>query len=446
MRFRSAMVLGHAATFVLSAAVAALAIASLSATVGATRRDAEIFGDDLAAVEQLRVRGEQLMSAGRGFLLTGEADDLARFEGARKDFAAQLATLKKRAVADEEVAAVADAATAYQVAAETVAAEREGAASASERVIATYDDAVRPRHEALEDALVKLLARADRSFDHSLDGTAASAKLSEVAVGAIAMAILAIGAGLAWLTTRRLAADYARLEQARQAATIAVRARDDTLAIVSHDLRTPLQTIVLGTGLLADDTSDDDVRRRMRPLKNAAQRMRRMVDSLLEAAKLEAGDLELRCEPCAVATVLELTVEQFEARAAAADVRLETKAADGDLVLDRDRVVEVLSNLIDNAMKHTPAGGRIAVVAEACGDDVRFAVRDSGPGIADTDVEHLFDRYWQRDRRRGNGVGLGLYICKLIVEGHAGRIGAGRSPDGGAELWFSLPRVSGRGS
>jgi signal transduction histidine kinase len=446
MRFRSALVLGHAATFVLSAAVAALAIVSLSATVGATRRDASVFGQDLAAVERLRVRGEQLMSAGRGFLLTGEADDLARFEAARKDFAAQLATLRQRAVAGDEVAAVGDAATAYQVAAETVAAEREGAASADEAVIAKYDDAVKPRHEALEDALVKLLARADRSFDHSLDATAASARLSEVGVGAIAAAILAIGAALAWLTTRRLSADYLRLEQARQAATTAVRARDDTLAIVSHDLRTPLQTIVLGTGLLADEARDDDVRRRVRVFGNAAQRMRRMVDSLLEAAKLESGDVELRREACPISTVVDLTVEQFETRATSSDIRLDTRACGGALVLDRDRIVEVLSNLVDNAMKHTPAGGRVSVVADDSGETVRFAVRDSGSGVAEADLPHLFDRYWQRDRRRGNGVGLGLYICKMIVEAHGGHIGAGRAPDGGAELWFALPRASDTGS
>ena len=234
----------------------------------------------------------------------------------------------------------------------------------------------------------------------------------------------------------------ARERAAREEAEAAVRSRDDILAIVSHDLRNPLNTISMSLSLLEMGHGHDRSRAQAGIIRRALGHMNRLIQDLLDVNQIAAGRLEVRAEPLEVATVME------DARAALAQMamrksqRLEVHGAAAAVLADRDRVGQVLANLVGNAIKFTPEGGRIVVSAEAQEREVRFCVADTGPGIEAQDLPHIFDRFWQVRRVRRGGVGLGLAIGKGIVEAHGGRIWARSRPGVGSEFFFTLPRAA----
>jgi signal transduction histidine kinase len=219
----------------------------------------------------------------------------------------------------------------------------------------------------------------------------------------------------------------------------AVEARDELIAIVSHDLRSPLTAISIGSTLLDEAIAGGAAHKQVATIRRASEHMEHLIAELLDVAKLEAGKLEFRTEPCTIDSLLEAVGALFAARAAQAEIALTIEpACAGSVTVDRERIVQVLSNLVGNALKFTPPGGRLSVAAHGAGEAVRIAVTDTGPGIPGADVPHLFERYWQ-GRRRGRGsLGLGLYICKQIVEAHGGRIGVETQAGKGSTFWVEL--------
>jgi signal transduction histidine kinase len=143
---------------------------------------------------------------------------------------------------------------------------------------------------------------------------------------------------------------------------------------------------------------------------------------------------------CQLEAVIAETIDTFNPAASERNIRLEQDVAPRDLEAraDRERLVQVLSNLVGNALKFTPDGGAIRVSARKEGRRVRFEVRDTGPGIAPDHLPHLFDRYWKADVRGARGAGLGLYIAKGIVEAHGGRIWVESQPGKGSSFQFEL--------
>ena len=211
------------------------------------------------------------------------------------------------------------------------------------------------------------------------------------------------------------------------------------LDIVSHDLRSPLGAILLGLELVQQTHGDD---RTVSLVAHSAQRMQRLVNDLLDASRAEIAQLELQLRAWEPRAVLEPTREQFEPLAKAAGITLETECtAEGELVCDRQRVGQILSNLIGNAIKFTRPGDKILVAASASDGSVRFSVSDHGPGIPAEEQAQMFEAYRQGSKtsHRG-GIGLGLYICKKLVEAHGGKIGVYSTPDQGSTFWFELPR------
>lgn len=237
-----------------------------------------------------------------------------------------------------------------------------------------------------------------------------------------------------------LAVDNAHLYGEAQAA---VRVRDDVLAIVSHDLRNPLSTILTSTSRLLETVDERGAPMRL-PLERcqrAARRMTRMISDLVDAASLEMGALSLDRREHEVSRVVAEAIDLLQPLA---DARRLTVVVDASPALlaacDRERVVQVLSNLVGNAIKFTPPGGEIRVTAESWAGMVRLAVRDTGPGIAPEQLPRIFDRYWHADTRESRqGAGLGLYIAKGIVEHHGGRIWAESAPGQGSTFYFTLP-------
>ena len=229
----------------------------------------------------------------------------------------------------------------------------------------------------------------------------------------------------------------------------AIRARDELLAVVAHDLRTPLNVVLFGVDLILrfgdEELTPDLVRGRMQAVRRAALRMQRLISDLLDLARLDQGRLSMEIAPCEVAALIRDAVEAFESQgnAPAAPVQAQPGAALGEVRCDRERMLQVLSNLISNARQFTSPKGRITVRAERAGDEVRFAVADTGCGVAEEELPHLFERYWTSRPAGQRGTGLGLYIARGIVEAHGGRIGVESALGRGSTFWFTLPAADG---
>ena len=226
----------------------------------------------------------------------------------------------------------------------------------------------------------------------------------------------------------------------------AVRARDEVLAIVSHDLRNPLWVIDLqARELLSANAASSDLstlREGALLTKRAVAQMSSLIDNLLNRAAIEAG-LPLRVQPLAVRQTVEEVLETLRPLAEAHALTLVAELdGDASMLADRDRFYQVLSNLIGNAVKFTPAGGRITLRAEPRDHEVIFTVADTGPGIPPEELAHIFARYRRvQNGERREGVGLGLFVVKGIVEMHGGQIRAASAPGEGATFVFSLPRA-----
>ena len=223
----------------------------------------------------------------------------------------------------------------------------------------------------------------------------------------------------------------------------AVRAREEVLAIVSHDLRNPLNAVMLAASLLeTSETLSDDDREQTSTIAVSARRMRRLIADLLDVTRLEGGKrLPIQPESVDVQSLLRETHDLFRAQAAASSVTLQFRASEGipELFIDRHRVMQVLSNLVGNSLKFTPEGGVVAFVAEARENEVLFTVSDTGPGIPPEHLDDIFSRYWQAKRTERMGAGLGLPIAKGIVESHGGKIWVESEQGVGTRFFFTLP-------
>jgi signal transduction histidine kinase len=230
-----------------------------------------------------------------------------------------------------------------------------------------------------------------------------------------------------------------RAEDAEQAA----RTRDEVLAIVSHDLRNPLDLVMANAGFLLETHPDLDVRAReqLQMINRAAGQMNRLIQDLLEVAGMEAGSIPVAPQPEAVEPLVREACSTLEHVASARSIEIVCEFGPGlpCVHADRDRVLQVFANLVGNALKFTPEGGRIEVRSEREESAVRFSVSDSGPGIEATDLPHVFDRFWQAQRSRAGGAGLGLAISRGIVEAHGGEMWVESELDRGSTFLFTLP-------
>lgn len=238
-----------------------------------------------------------------------------------------------------------------------------------------------------------------------------------------------------------LAIDNAALYRDSQQA---VHAREEVLAIVSHDLRNPLNAVTLAASLLDTSASlGDDDREQVETILVSARRMSRLIEDLLDVTRLEGGKrLPIQPEALEVPALFEEVHELFKPQAAAASVTLQIHIPDPVPAVhaDRHRVLQVLSNLIGNSLKFTPPGGVISAGAERRGaGEVLFTVSDTGPGIPREHLGHIFSPYWQAKRAERMGAGLGLPIAKGIVEAHGGRIWVESEQGTGTRFLFTLP-------
>jgi signal transduction histidine kinase len=256
---------------------------------------------------------------------------------------------------------------------------------------------------------------------------------------------------------RRALAALLRLERAqtdqhllleRTRSDEGLAARDQFLAMVSHDLFSLLAGLSLQADLLLRDAAADTVGRKTATAAKFIQRftvqMKRLIGDLVDVASIEEG--RIRVAPAlqdATALVRE-SAEAFQPLASSQGLRLDVEIRGNTLMakFDHERILQVLANLLSNAIKFTPAGGRVSLRVEPVGQDVRFSVTDTGAGIPSHQLDAVFERFWQARGEDRRGLGLGLYISKGIVEAHGGRIWAESQPGEGSTFAFTLPGAS----
>ncbi len=221
-------------------------------------------------------------------------------------------------------------------------------------------------------------------------------------------------------------------------------------AMVSHDLRSPLTSVSLSLSILMEKYSPDlkpDVKTIITRLNSQVGRLVKLAESFLDLEKLQSGKLELDLEKYNVQTLIAVSVEAIESMSQYKQVSIETNlAGPNEIVIDNDRIIQVLVNLLSNAVKHSPRDSKITVsVFEQSSGVTRFEVVDLGPGVPEAEIHKLFNRFSMLNEQPSaatKGSGLGLYICKLLIEAHKGRIGF-QTPESGSGscFWFEIPKL-----
>lgn len=227
----------------------------------------------------------------------------------------------------------------------------------------------------------------------------------------------------------------------------AVRSRDDVLSVVAHDLQNPITVISIAANMLLKRSPDATARRPVERILRASQRADRMIRDLLEVNAIESGRFSIERSRIQPADLILSVLESQLGLAADASVIIATDVAPElpAIEADEERLLEVLENLIGNAVKFTSPGGTITVSATHRDSDILVSVRDTGSGIAPEQMPHIFDRFWQATKAHRRGTGLGLTICKAIVEAHGGRIWAESALGKGTTMCFTIPASTARG-
>ena len=264
----------------------------------------------------------------------------------------------------------------------------------------------------------------------------------------LALASVAVALLMAWLSSRlrgvtgELARRVDSESAARASADTAVAQRDQVLRIVSHDLKNPLHTIGMAAKLAADAELPPDVRQRqIEIIERSVERMGRLVSDLLDVARIDSGQpLAVTPRSVVLGEVLAETCEIFGEQAKAKSVRLDVHSGvDTRVVVDRGRIVQVLSNLLGNAIKFTPPNGVVRVATKPNGRYTTVSVSNDGPPIAPELLPRIFAPFSQAKDTAGLGTGLGLSIAKGIVEAHGGTIRVQSAPDHATTFEFTLP-------
>jgi PAS domain S-box-containing protein len=228
----------------------------------------------------------------------------------------------------------------------------------------------------------------------------------------------------------------------------AVRARDELVAVVSHELKNPLTAMATGIELIKrtrDGNQEAKVlERQLGSMQSSILRMTRLTSDLLDVTKIESGRLSIEMGEWDTGQIVSEVLMSLEPLALEKNIRIRRHFSPGNLVLpcDRQRIMQVVSNVVGNALKFTHEGGVVDVSVSDEGEKVSFIVTDNGPGISADELPHIFDRFWQAKDKAFMGTGLGLSIVKGIVEAHGGRIWARSEQKQGTSFYFTLPRLA----
>ncbi len=430
--------LGYA--LVIGTLVVPSGLAFFAAIQAAAVRDhvSATYALQAARAERLRSLGLELGLNVRALLIRSDTTVGASVAQARRDFDQAVIALRAAAGPEgrKQLAEIEQTAQDYEAAADRVLASPAPRIPAFEDELAPLMKQLRERLDAYvaykHDIAEPAKANADAKFKRAVT-------ISSVAF----MCAVGLSVMFAALSARRLDRDYRRERATTERAERALAARDELLAIVAHDLRSPLSAITLKAGLVRRNPRGDKTLKHVESIESIALRMENLVRMLLDAASMEAGRFQVAKVECQADAILHETLDVYSAEAEAKAIKLgATVAADPSeltLLADRERVMQALSNLIDNAIKFSARDGAVRVTLRGGHGEARFEVDDDGAGIAAEHLSHVFDRFWKAEVGGKRGAGLGLYIVKGIVEAHGGRVWAENRPGGGGRFSFTLP-------
>lgn len=341
---------------------------------------------------------------------------------------------------------------------EGIRLKRQGATS--ETISKHLDEKITPVRIQLDRSQESLVSLQERVFQAAAQRALVDTETTRIRIIVLSVIALLSSALMGWLFSKRQIRLLLKLDQTiaalrtikadlqlkNEALKQAILTRDELIAVVSHELKNPLTAIGTSISLakrssIAALEQNAILRKTYDNIEVSVSRMTRLVSDLLDAARIEAGQMKLELKVVGVEGLLKEAVETFLPLAEKKQLRLELSVSSNllSITCDKDRVMQILSNLIGNAIKFTSEGGLILVKAESQGDQIYFQVSDTGSGISEANLPHVFDRYWQAKQFAFRGTGLGLSIAKRLVEAHGGKIGVQSKLGEGSTFFFTLP-------
>jgi signal transduction histidine kinase len=416
-----------------------LSIFSLGSVIRQKDEVALDYSERLLDVERLFLAAEKQVSSSRGYLLFKNQEMLLKVEEAREEFDLYRTQLEREVTTDQGrqyLSQITEVNREYQLVVDRLLKLRMQ--NDLQAIRDVFVDELSPKREELYQLLRDFEAYKKNLLEQVRAESVLAAQQGwrhSLIMGVMASLIIPF---LAWLLYRAL--------MQRQQAQAQVKMRQDVLASVSHDLKNPLWTILIGAGLIKQKAPDNESGRLLKQLadkiKNAGDSMNALIEDLLSLASIESGSLPIKQQVFEASTLAEEAHQMLQMLAQPKKITVNYQFLSPPALLEADyqKLLRVLSNFIGNAVKFTPEQGEIKLRVEAGqGEQLIFAVSDTGPGIAPENLQHVFNQFWQAQATAHQGSGLGLAIAKGIIDAHSGEIWVESQLGQGATFYFSVP-------
>jgi signal transduction histidine kinase len=437
MTFQTKVFISYLVPTLVLALGMTLSVLRLSSTVEEQLAHLRAEEQEITLVERLRWRSEVIVSDGRGYLLSGDSKLLRELEASVVRFDENLHALVEDTARFAEVDQAAR--SFMQVQGELVTARQRS--EDTQRLIDRFETELLSLRLELDRSLARFVDHKEAVLTDSYEQARTTRARLELWGHGLRVLLVLAGLAAAWHFAKLLGRSYRQEREAKQAARQALAARDEVMGIVAHDLRNPLNAITLKAALLKRKAESENVRQQAESIQSVAMRMEYLIRTMLDVTTMEVGKFTVSPAPCAVESLLDESQAMLDPLATSKQIHLQHDDIEPGLAIraDRERVLQVLANLVGNALKFTPQGGRVTLSAIREDAMVRFGVLDTGPGLARESLPCVFDRFWRKETAGTKGTGLGLFIAKGIVEAHGGRIWVDSDLGQGARFYFTLP-------